>query len=159
MKVSFRDYREDPTIFGLTSGAESRSREKACATSSTGLPESGWRRPRSFKIIGVVDKVSGPTCWSTGLLTCRVHLVSGDPWVPMSLIVLIQVPIEKKLADILTKLLDQAIFAHLRGELWVVFPFWDLVGRADVNMHVAFSFIYHIMLASLYRRLHLYRML
>jgi hypothetical protein len=31
-----------------------------------------------------------------------------------------------------------------------------LVGRVDVHMHVAFSFMYHIMFASLYHRLHLY---
>jgi hypothetical protein len=36
---------------------------------------------------------------------------------------LIQVPTEKQLADILTKPLDQATFARLRGELGVVFPF------------------------------------
>jgi hypothetical protein len=41
---------------------------------------------------GGVDKVSGPTCRSAGLLASRVHftgtfetLVGGDPWVPMSL--------------------------------------------------------------------------
>jgi hypothetical protein len=36
---------------------------------------------------------------------------------------LIHVPTEKQLADILTKPLDQATFARLRGELGVVFPF------------------------------------
>jgi hypothetical protein len=36
---------------------------------------------------------------------------------------LIHVPTEKQLADILTKPLDQATFAHLRGEFGVVFPF------------------------------------
>jgi hypothetical protein len=36
---------------------------------------------------------------------------------------LIHVPIEKQLADILTKPLDQATFACLRGELGVFFPF------------------------------------
>jgi hypothetical protein len=36
---------------------------------------------------------------------------------------LIHVPTEKQLADILTKPLDQATFALLRGELGVVFPF------------------------------------
>jgi hypothetical protein len=36
---------------------------------------------------------------------------------------LIHVPTEKQLADILTKTLDQATFARLRGELGVVFPF------------------------------------
>jgi hypothetical protein len=56
---------------------------------------------------------------------------------------LIHVPTEKQLADILTKPLDQATFARLRGEL------------VDVHMHVAYSFLYHIMLASLYHRLHL----
>jgi hypothetical protein len=51
--------------------------------------------------------------------------------------------------------LDQATFARLRGELGVVFPFWVLVGRVDVHMQVALSFLYHIMFASLYHRLHL----
>jgi hypothetical protein len=39
-----------------------------------------------------VDKVSGATCRSVGLLVGRIHLagtsrtlVGGDPWVPMSL--------------------------------------------------------------------------
>jgi hypothetical protein len=36
---------------------------------------------------------------------------------------LIHVPTEKHLADILTKPLDQATFARLRGELGVIFPF------------------------------------
>jgi hypothetical protein len=36
---------------------------------------------------------------------------------------LIHVPIEKQLADILTKPLEQATFARLRGELGVVYPF------------------------------------
>jgi hypothetical protein len=36
---------------------------------------------------------------------------------------LIHVPTEKQLADILSKPLDQATFAHLRGELGVVFTF------------------------------------
>jgi hypothetical protein len=43
-------------------------------------------------VFGVVDKVSGPTCRSAGLLAGRVHLtgisgtlVGGDPWVPMYL--------------------------------------------------------------------------
>jgi hypothetical protein len=36
---------------------------------------------------------------------------------------LIHVPTEKQLADILTKPLDQATFARLRGELGVVFSF------------------------------------
>jgi hypothetical protein len=36
---------------------------------------------------------------------------------------LIDVPTEKQLADILTKPLDQATFACLRGEIDVVFPF------------------------------------
>jgi hypothetical protein len=67
---------------------------------------------------------------------------------------LIHVPTEKQLANILTKPLDQATFAHLRGELGVVFPFWVVVRRVDVHMHVTFSFMYHIMFASLYHRLH-----
>jgi hypothetical protein len=68
---------------------------------------------------------------------------------------LIHVPTEKQLADILTKPLDQATFASLRGELGVVFPFLASVGRVDVHMHVSFSFLYHIMFASLYHILHL----
>jgi hypothetical protein len=36
---------------------------------------------------------------------------------------LIHVPTEKQLADNLTKTLDQATFARLRGELGVDFPF------------------------------------
>jgi hypothetical protein len=36
---------------------------------------------------------------------------------------LIHVPTEKQLTDILTKPLEQATFAHLRGELALVFPF------------------------------------
>jgi hypothetical protein len=43
-------------------------------------------------VVGVVDKVSGLTCRSAGLLAGRVHLtgtsgilVGGDPSVPMSL--------------------------------------------------------------------------
>jgi hypothetical protein len=52
----------------------------------------------SSKIAGLVDKVSGPICRSVGLLIGQVHLigtsrtlVSGDPWVPMSLKPLIDV--------------------------------------------------------------------
>jgi hypothetical protein len=63
---------------------------------------------------------------------------------------LIHVPTEKQLADILTKPLDQATFARLRGDLGVVFPFRASIGRVDVHMHVAFSYMYHIMLVSLY---------
>jgi hypothetical protein len=47
--------------------------------------------------------------------------------------------------------LDQAAFARLRGELGVVFPFWASAGKVDVHMHVAFSFMYYIMVASLYQ--------
>jgi hypothetical protein len=36
---------------------------------------------------------------------------------------LIHVPAEKQLVNIITKPLDQATFAHLRGELGFVFPF------------------------------------
>jgi hypothetical protein len=36
---------------------------------------------------------------------------------------IIRVRTEKQLADILTKPLDQASFARLRGELGVIFPF------------------------------------
>jgi hypothetical protein len=63
---------------------------------------------------------------------------------------LIHVPTEKQLVDILTKPLDQSTFACLRGELGVIFPFWALVERVDVHMHVAFSFMYHIMSACLH---------
>jgi hypothetical protein len=52
---------------------------------------------------------------------------------------LIHIPTEKQLANILTKPLDQATFARLRGELGVVCPFRASVGRIDVHMHVAFS--------------------
>jgi hypothetical protein len=45
----------------------------------------------SSKVAGTVDKVSGPTCRSAGLLAGRLRLtgtsrtlVGGDPWVPMS---------------------------------------------------------------------------
>jgi hypothetical protein len=34
--------------------------------------------------------------------------------------------------------LDQATFARFRGELRVVFPFWALVGRVVVHMHMKF---------------------
>jgi hypothetical protein len=44
-------------------------------------------------LAGIVDKFSGPTCRSVWLLVGRVHLtgtsrtlVSGNPWVPKSLI-------------------------------------------------------------------------
>jgi hypothetical protein len=70
----------------------------------------------------------------------------------------IHAPTEKHLADILTKPLYQATFACLQGELGAVFPFQASVGRSDVHMNVAFSFLYHIMFASLYHRLHLYHM-
>jgi hypothetical protein len=50
--------------------------------------------------------------------------------------------------------LDQATFARLWGELGFLFPFWASVGRIDVHMHVAFLFMYHIMIASLCHRLH-----
>jgi hypothetical protein len=48
---------------------------------------------------------------------------------------LIHAPTEKQLADILTKPLDQATFARLRGELAVVFPFeLRLVGLMYICM-------------------------
>jgi hypothetical protein len=72
---------------------------------------------------------------------------------------LIHVPTEKQLADILTKPLDQATFARLWGELSVIFPFWASVGGSHVHMHVAFSFLHHIILAPLCHRLYLYHML
>jgi hypothetical protein len=55
--------------------------------------------------------------------------------------------------------LDEATFARLRGDLGVVFPFWASVGGSHVHMHLAFSFMYHTMFASLYHRLHFYHML
>jgi hypothetical protein len=89
----------------------------------------------------------------TKYIEVRYHFLRDN--VEKGNIDLIHVPTEKQLADILTKPLDQATFAHLRGELGVVLPFLELVGRVDVHMHVAFSFLYHIMFASLYHRLHL----
>jgi hypothetical protein len=44
--------------------------------------------------------------------------------------------------------------ALLQGELGVVFPFELQLEGSHVHIHVAFSFMYHIMLASLYHRLH-----
>jgi hypothetical protein len=38
-------------------------------------------------------------------------------------------------------------------------PFLSLGWGSHVHMHVAFSFLYHIMFASLYYRLHLYHMI
>jgi hypothetical protein len=79
-------------IHGPTGGTAPQSRGEACSTSPTDLPEFGRGRPRCSKVVGVVDKVSGPTYSSAGLLAGRVHLtgtsrtlVGGDPWVPMSL--------------------------------------------------------------------------
>jgi hypothetical protein len=89
----------------------------------------------------------------TKYIEVRYHFLRDN--VEKGNIDLIHVPTEKQLADILTKPLDQATFARLRGELGVVLPFLALVGRVDVHMHVAFSFLYHIMFASLYHRLHL----
>jgi hypothetical protein len=92
MKVIFRDYRANPVICRPTSGAVPRPMGDANATCLAGLSWCGWGRLRSSKVIGVVDKVSRPTCRSVGLLTGRVYLtgtsmtlVRGDPWVPMSL--------------------------------------------------------------------------
>jgi hypothetical protein len=63
---------------------------------------------------------------------------------------LILVPLEKQLADILTKRLDQATFAHLRGELGVVFPFELRLGGLMYICVLHFHILYHIMFASLY---------
>jgi hypothetical protein len=82
----------------------------------------------------------------------RYHFLRDD--VQKGNIDVIHVPTQKQLADILTNPLDQATFAHLRGELGVVFPIGALFGKVDVHMHVAFSYMYHIMFASLYHRLH-----
>jgi hypothetical protein len=79
-KVSFRDYRKDPAILRPTGGAAPWSRGETCATSPAGLPEFGWGRPRSSKVVGIVDKVSGHICKSAGLLagsTCQGPL---GPW-------------------------------------------------------------------------------
>jgi hypothetical protein len=54
---------------------------------------------------------------------------------------LIHVPTEKRLVDILIMPLDQTTFARLRGVLGVIFPFRASVGRVDVHMHIAFSFM------------------
>jgi hypothetical protein len=51
----------------------------------------------------------------------RYHFLTDN--VEKGNIDLIHVPSGKQLADILTKPLDQATFARLRGELGVVFPF------------------------------------
>jgi hypothetical protein len=51
----------------------------------------------------------------------RYHFLSDN--VDKGNIDLIHVPTEKDLADILTKPLDQATFARLRGELGAVFLF------------------------------------
>jgi hypothetical protein len=51
----------------------------------------------------------------------RYHFLGDD--VEKGNIDLIHVPTEKQLVDILTKPLDQATFARLRGELGFVFPF------------------------------------
>jgi hypothetical protein len=90
-KVSFLDYRKDHVILGPTGGAATVIQGESCSTSPAGLPRSGSGRPRPSKVAGIVDKVSGPTCRSAGLLASRVHLtgtsgtlVGGDPWVPMS---------------------------------------------------------------------------
>jgi hypothetical protein len=59
---------------------------------------------------------------------------------------LIHVPTEKQLTDILTKPLDQATFARLRGEFGVVFPFelW-LGGLMYICMLHFFIFVsYHV---------------
>jgi hypothetical protein len=90
--------------------------------------------------------------------TSAISVSKNPDFTPEPNIDLLHVPIEKQLAGILTKPLDQATIARLRGEPGVVFPFQALVGRVDVHMDVAFSFMYHIMLASLYHRLHLYHM-
>jgi hypothetical protein len=42
---------------------------------------------------------------------------------------------------------------------WVCFSALSFGLGFDVHIRVAFSFMYHIMLASLYHRLHLYHML
>jgi hypothetical protein len=89
--VTFRNYREDPAILGPTGGAATMIWGEACSSSPAGLLRSVQGRPGSSKVDGIVDKVSGPTCRSAGLLAGRVHLtgtsetlVGGDPWVPMS---------------------------------------------------------------------------
>jgi hypothetical protein len=94
--------------------------------------------------------------YRTKHIEVRYHFLRDD--VEKGNIDLIHLPTAKQVADILTKPLDQTTFAHLRGELGVVFPFRASVGKVVVHMHVAFSFMYHIMFASLYHRLHLYHM-
>jgi hypothetical protein len=91
-KVSFCDYRGDPTILepsgGTATAIYGRSlRHKPDRSSGVWI-----RLSVVSKIAGIVDKVIGPTCRSTRLLAGRVHLtgtsgtlVSGDPWVPMYL--------------------------------------------------------------------------
>jgi hypothetical protein len=57
----------------------------------------------------------------TNQIEVRYHFLKDN--VEKGNIDLIHVPTKKQLADILTKPLDQATFARLRGELGVVFPF------------------------------------
>jgi hypothetical protein len=57
----------------------------------------------------------------TKYIEVRYHILRDN--IEKGNIDLIHVPTEKQLADILTKPLDQATFASLRGELGVVFSF------------------------------------
>jgi hypothetical protein len=57
----------------------------------------------------------------TNDIEVRYHFLRDD--VEKVNIDLFHVPIEKQLPNILTKPLDQATFARLRGELGVIFPF------------------------------------
>jgi hypothetical protein len=87
----------------------------------------------------------------------RYHFLGDN--VEKGNIYLIHVPKEKKFADILTKPLDQATFAHLRGELGVVFPFKFWLGRVMYRFICIFIYVsYLFAFASLYHRLHLSHM-
>jgi hypothetical protein len=70
----------------------------------------------------VIARVLNPVLHSrTKHIEVRYHVTRYN--VEKGNIDLIHVPTKKQLADILSKPLDQATFARLRGVLGVVFPF------------------------------------
>jgi hypothetical protein len=72
--------------------------------------------------MSAISVAKNPVLYSrTKDIEVRCHFLRDN--VEKGNIDLIHVPIEKQLADILTKPLDRAKFARLRGELGVVFPF------------------------------------
>jgi hypothetical protein len=71
---------------------------------------------------GAISVAKNPMLHSrTKHIEVRYHFLRDN--VEKGNIDLIHVPTEKQLADILTKVLDQATFARLRGGLGVIFPF------------------------------------